>query len=122
MLYAPFGVSDGKEWNVLEERSIPAGPASSEDVEELTMPQKFQCDECGRWFDTKQGLGRHKTTTHGAKSKRPKRVSRKSTRAPFNREAALGLVVGKSIPVRSLGRIEAWLNEGEAIYKDSGSA
>lgn len=103
---------------MLEGTTIPAGP----DAEELTMPQQFQCEFCGRWFETAQGLGRHKTVTHGTKGKKPKRVSRKSTRAPFNREAALGLVVGKSIPVRSLARIEAWLNEGEAIYKDSGSS
>lgn len=103
---------------------------------ETLAPPGFACPECmaegkERVFETKQGLGRHRTTAHGVTSSRArsKQVARrprsrparqvepKPAENPYDSEALLrALFPGGSVPVMMMGRVMAWLAEAEAIH------
>jgi len=43
----------------------PVGPSSLDEPITGLTPNKVACPLCGRTFDTKSEMGRHKETTHG---------------------------------------------------------
>lgn len=78
--------------------------------------EAFECEKCGKTFNTKQGLSMHITRSHSKKKRYSSAGGRKSgvTRKPATEQKlfqALGLN-GEINDVQTVLRVAAWINEG----------
>lgn len=86
----------------------------------------FPCPDCERVFDSAQGLGRHRTATHGYKSKNAskkvtgRRGTPKVEKAPpmFSEEKLLkSIYPNGNVPLSAMAETVSWLNEGRSLYQ-----
>lgn len=99
------------------------GQGEAEQVPEPEQQQGYECDQCGRVFETAQGLGRHKAAAHGAKPTRRRKSERGARRAAgdktstLNTAALLKIVFPSGqVPVSKLDAVADWIVEARKLH------
>lgn len=100
---------------------------TGEDQVTEAEPTSFRCANCGREFDTKQGLTMHKTRMHNVRSKRKKavRISKKAAvarmqakNATLDYDKVLAIVAKDGfVPTHLMRRVSEWLAEGDNLVR-----
>jgi uncharacterized C2H2 Zn-finger protein len=78
---------------------------------------EFTCPDCGKAFESPQGLGSHRARAHGYRSK-PEKPKRATPKPELDRDKLLGLVAPEGVrSAEQLEQIQRWLDEGARLHR-----